>query len=410
MMRFHHTTLDNGLNIVGEQNPAAQSMAAGYFVRTGARDETDEINGVSHFLKHMMFKGTDRRSAEDVNREMDELGARFNAFTSTEDTVYYGWVLPEFQPRILDLLTDMMRPSLRDDDFNIEKNVILEEIARYDDIPPAVGYFEARRRYYGGHPLGNNVLGSPESIKALTRDQMMEYFERRYAPNNLTLTLTGNFDFDAAVEQVATMTQGWGSFETPRDTASPTKASDTHILKNEKFTRAHLIFFAPGPSTQDDSRYAAQVLASAVGDDVGSRLYWALVDPGLVDEASLSHDSEDHAGQYEVYASCAPGQAQEVADTVRGILADVTQNGIADDEIDRSKQKIASGLVLGAETPMGRLNAVGRAWTYRREYVDLDTVTNRLLAVDAAAVDAVLKAYPLDRTFLLGLGPLGALR
>src|ERR1051326_5821240 len=121
MIRYDHMILDNGLNMVGEYKEGAQSMAAGYFVRTGSRDETAAISGCSHFLEHMMFKGTDRRSAEDVNREFDEIGANYNAFTSEENTVYYGAVLPEFQPRVLDLLTDLMRPTLRGDDFDMEK-------------------------------------------------------------------------------------------------------------------------------------------------------------------------------------------------------------------------------------------------------------------------------------------------
>src|ERR671919_156385 len=123
-MTFEQALLPNGLHVVGERNPGARSLAAGYFTRTGSRDETPEVSGVSHFLEHMMFKGSERRSAADVNREFDEIGAQYNAFTSEEYTVYYGSVLPEFQARVLDLLTDLMRPSLRGEDFDVEKNVI----------------------------------------------------------------------------------------------------------------------------------------------------------------------------------------------------------------------------------------------------------------------------------------------
>src|SRR3712207_1496853 len=184
-MRYDRHTLANGLEIVGEHNPAAKSMALGFFTRTCARDETPEVSGVSHFLEHMMFKGSERRSAKDVNREFDEIGARNNAFTSEENTVYYGAVLPEFQDRLLDLLADILRPSLRQEDFQTEKKVILEEIAMYRDRPRFVAFDLARETYHHGHPLGNSVLGSTESISALTRDQMQEYFERRYASNNV---------------------------------------------------------------------------------------------------------------------------------------------------------------------------------------------------------------------------------
>jgi predicted Zn-dependent peptidase len=158
-MQRHLHQLENGLTIVGEHVPSARSLAMGFFVKTGARDETPEVNGVSHFLEHMMFKGTQRRSPEDVNREFDEMGARYNAFTSEENTVYYGNVLPKFQNRLLDLLADMMRPALRDEDFDMEKNVILEEIAMYQDRPQFLVFDLARETYFDNHPLGASILG-----------------------------------------------------------------------------------------------------------------------------------------------------------------------------------------------------------------------------------------------------------
>ena len=158
-MQTHFHQLENGLTLIGEHSPSARSLAAGFFVRTGARDETSEVSGVSHFLEHMMFKGTHRRSPEAVNREFDEMGARYNAFTSEEETVYYGNVLPQFQPRLLDLLGDMMRPALRDEDFDMEKNVILEEIAMYQDRPQFCVFDLARTKYFGSHSLGQSILG-----------------------------------------------------------------------------------------------------------------------------------------------------------------------------------------------------------------------------------------------------------
>src|SRR5690349_16688000 len=220
-MTFLRESLPNGLTVVGEQNTDALSMAAGYFARTGARDESPQVSGVSHFLEHMAFKGSARRSADDVNREFDEIGAQYNAFTSEENTVYYGAVLPEFQTRVLDLLTDMMRPLLRVDDFNMEKNVILEEIALYQDRPRFLAMDLARETYFRGHPLGNRVLGTVESIRALERDQMAEYFRRRYASNNLTLVLTGNYDWEGAVAQVRELTAGWAAAEAPRALSEP---------------------------------------------------------------------------------------------------------------------------------------------------------------------------------------------
>src|SRR6516162_2016575 len=176
MVTFHSHVLSNGLQIIGETSPSARSVALGFFVRTGARDETGEVSGVTHFLEHMVFKGTPRRTALDVNRDFDRIGAHYNAFTSEENTVFYAAILPEYLPQAVDVLADILRPSLRNDDFDMEKNVIIEEIGMYEDQPMWSAYDHAKKHYFVGHPLGNSILGTPESITALTRDQMAAYF------------------------------------------------------------------------------------------------------------------------------------------------------------------------------------------------------------------------------------------
>jgi len=404
-MTFLQTRLDNGLTLIGEHNPSAQSLAVGYFVRTGSRDEEREVMGVSHFLEHMMFKGTDRRSAEEVNREFDELGAQYNAFTSEENTVYYGRVLPEFQTRLLDLLTDMMRPALRQEDFDTEKNVILEEIAMYRDRPVWVAYDAARATYHGDHPLGHFVLGTPESIRNLSREAMLRYFERRYSPTNMTCVLVGNFDWDAAVEQVATMTASWKPFEAPRNLEPPAGNTATRVMTDKKLKQEHLVWLMPGVSAQDESRYVANLLAQIIGDDVGSRFYWELVDPGIAESASLSHDEEDGTGLFSAYVCCEPENVQKVVGIVRHILSEVTEKGVSEEEIERAKQKIASAIVLRAETPMGRLVPVGMSWVYRREYVGVDRAVERYLAVGLSDVRAFLAREPFRRQTVVALGP-----
>src|SRR5580700_9721199 len=198
-MSFHQHVLANGLTIIGEISPSARSVAVGFFVKTGSRDETPAESGVSHFLEHMMFKGTPRRTALEVNLDFDRIGASNNSYTSDENTVYYAAVLPEYLPKALDILADILRPSLRLDDFTTEKEVILEEIGMYDDQPGWVASDNARQIYYAQHPLGNSVLGTNESIKALTRDQMQTYFDRRYAANNIILSVAGNFEWKRLV-------------------------------------------------------------------------------------------------------------------------------------------------------------------------------------------------------------------
>ena len=192
-MPFHSHVLANGLQIIGETGPSARSVALGFFVRTGARDETPEVSGVTHFLEHMVFKGTPRRTALDVNRDFDRIGAHYNAFTSEENTVFYAAILPEYLPQAVDILADILRPSLRDDDFEMEKNVIIEEIGMYEDQPMWSAYDQAKRAYFADHPLANSILGTVESIRGLRREQMHEYFSRRYVAPNITVVAAGHF-------------------------------------------------------------------------------------------------------------------------------------------------------------------------------------------------------------------------
>src|SRR5438105_9122431 len=198
-MTFHQHTLPNGLQLVGEISPSAKSVAVGFFVRTGARDESADVAGVTHFLEHMVFKGTPRRTALDVNRDFDRIGAHYNAFTSEENTVFYAAILPEYIPQAVDILADILRPSLRQDDFDMEKNVIIEEIGMYEDQPMWSAYDHAKRIYFAEHPLGNTILGTAESIRALQREQMHAYLERRYVSQNITVVAAGNFDWESFV-------------------------------------------------------------------------------------------------------------------------------------------------------------------------------------------------------------------
>ena len=181
---FRHATLENGLTVIAETSTDAHTAAVGFFVKTGARDEPRELMGVSHFLEHMAFKGSERRDADAVNRDFDRIGASHNAFTTGELTAFHAHVLPEKLGDATEIIADILRPSLRQADFDEEKGVILEEIAMYDDNPFWRLWESANERYFGAHPLGHRVLGTRETVTALTRDQMQAYFDRRYSASN----------------------------------------------------------------------------------------------------------------------------------------------------------------------------------------------------------------------------------
>lgn len=407
-LRFDTLTLDNGLTIVGELNPRAASVAAGYFVRTGARDEAADVAGVSHFLEHMLFKGTDRRTAADINRSFDELGAQYNAFTSEERTVYYGAVLPERLPQLLDLLSDMMRPALRQDDFDVEKNVILEEIAMYEDRPHFRVFELAGQRFWNGHPLGHSVLGGQASIQALTREQMLAYFQRRYAPSNLALAVSGAYDWEDLTTGVARLTRDWRPYQARRELPPAEPAVGEGRTADGALSRVHAAVFAPGLAATDERRYAAAVLANVLGDDSGSRLFWALVDKGLADSASLGHEASDGAGAFVGYVSAAPERADEVLGSYRRVLLEAQDGALDAEEWRRAQRKLATSLTLRAETPLGRLVSFGAGYQALGRYQSVQELVRAVMSSSVEDGRALLALRPFDRLYLHRLGPDGA--
>jgi len=404
-LSFHQRKLDNGLEIIGEHNPNAKTFAAGYFVKTGSRDETDDISGVSHFLEHMMFKGTERRTAEDINREFDELGANYNAFTSEEQTVYYGAVIADRSAALLDLLSDMVRPSLRQEDFDMEKNVILEEIAMYDDRPNFKVFDQAREHYFSQHTLGNSVLGTTESITALERDQMMQYFEKRYAANNMILCISGNYDWATVQSQIEQVTTTWKSQESERYYPASGGVIGQHSSSEERLHRLHVAVYAPGVSAQSDERYAASILAYCIGGGHGSRIHWALIDKGLVDSASLWHSASDQHGDFSAYLSMEPTKYDEVMEIFRNCLRDVQDKGITSEEWQRAQRKFATGITLGGETPFSRLMSFGRAYQYRQEYMSVKKTVDLVKSTSLADGLQLLESRPFDDLFEYVLKP-----
>jgi predicted Zn-dependent peptidase len=409
-MPFHTTTLPNGLTLIGETLPSARSVAVGFFVRTGSRDETDAESGVSHYLEHMMFKGTPRRSALDVNLDFDRIGASYNAFTSEEITAYYAAVLPEYLPTAVDILTDILRPSLRQDDFDTEKKVILEEIGMYADMPGSAAFDHARIHYFRGHPLGNSVLGTTESVTALTRDQMQAYFDRRYSPSNIVAVAAGKFAWD---DFVSLTTKGCGAWPNvppgPRQLGVVPSPGGVFAIPKEGVAQEQLIVLSTGPDAKSDLRHAAGVLSVAIGDETGSRLYWSIVDPGHADSASCSVDTSEGSGTTCTFVTCEKEAATENLDRIKAVLADVQANGLTDHELAVAKSKIASRVVRGSERPQGRMRSLAGAWLYRGEQSDPDVELAKYDAVTMADVRKVLIQFPLTDITVVGYGPCDSL-
>ncbi|MBA4027865.1 MAG: peptidase M16 [Planctomyces sp.] len=388
---FRAHTLDNGLTIIGEVDDAAHTAAAGFFVRTGARDEPPQIMGVSHFLEHMMFKGTPGRSGEEINRAFDAMGARANAYTSSELTAFHAAVLPEHAPTAIGLLADMLRPALRDEDFAAEKGVILEEIAMYQDDPGWVLYDRAMEEHYGGHPLALRVLGTQQTVGAMRVEQMREYFGARYSSDNTVVALAGRIDFDAAVVQVAGLCGSWRRTGAARAQAHPSLSGRAFRVRQRNISRAYRMSVSEGPGIGSELRYAAFVLAQALGSQDNSRLHWAIVEPGLAEEAEAGYEPRDGIGDLRVFVACQPERLEECWTAVEREI-DALADTLTEDDIARVRARVATGVTVAGERPDGRMHRLGRLWSYLHQYSTLEEELARVGRVSLGDVRDLARA------------------
>jgi predicted Zn-dependent peptidase len=397
-MNPHRTArLANGLEIQAEIDPLAHTAAVGFFVRTGSRDEPAPMMGVSHFLEHMMFKGSERRGAEQVNRDFDELGANHNAFTTNELTAYHAHVLPERAGAVLEILADILRPALRDKDFDEEKGVILEEIAMYADQPFWVGYEAMMEHLYQGHPLAHRVLGTTGTVSALTRDQMAGYFAERYSADNTVLVAAGNIDFDAFVRDAERLCGHWKPSTPTRAHPAWLPRPSEAVLRLKNTARAYILLSMPAPSIQDDRRYAAGILMHVLGGGDGSRLHWALVETGLAEEASSTYDGHDGTGDSTVFAVCDADKVEEIEGILRRELSALV-DGLEEDDLLRARSRIATGAAAASERPNGRMFRLGTLWGYGAEYTPLEEEVERISRVTLDDLRACVAAFPLVPT------------
>ncbi len=403
-VEFKEATLDNGLRVVAEVNPGAHTAAAGIFVRTGARDEAAEQMGVSHFMEHMVFKGTDRWTAEAVNAAFDRMGARHNAATGPEATMFWAHVLPDALPDALDLLAELMRPALREEDFEVERKVILEEIGMYADRPGWRILEQALALYFDDHPLGFRILGTQETVGNLRADQMRAYYEARYGPDNIVVSLAGAIDWEGCVEQIKRHFGDWQPTGAERDTRPPRPADREERATDSNLSRYYEMVLTPGPAAQDDQRYAAAVAANLLGDSDGSRAYWKLVDPGLADDVTVGSEPFDRCGAFIAMATCHP----DVSDRVEGGLLEVLDQAaeeLSEDEVERARNKIAMDLTLQSERPAGRMMSLGHQIIETGERRSLREELDRIRSVDVDEIQGLLRDYPFRPRAVASLGP-----
>jgi predicted Zn-dependent peptidase len=330
----------------------------------------------------------------------------YNAATGEEGTVFYAAVLPEYQERAVRLLADILRPSLRREDFDTEKQVIIEEIRMYEDMPPFGADEKCRAAYFGPHPLGQSVLGSTRSITELDIEAMREYFGRRYGPGNIVLAGTGKIAFDALVATADECCGHWEPGDAGRKAEPATPRHEFRVIQKQAATQQYAVQMAAGPAADADDRYTAKLLATVLGDELGSRLFWELVDPGRAEHASLSHGEYEGAGAMVTYLSCDPDTAADNLRRILDVYRRAESDGVTPAELEQAKSKVRSRIVISSERPRGRLFAVGSDWVQRQEYRSVRDDLDAIAAITLEEMAAVATAYPLSRSTTVTIGPL----
>ena len=405
-MEFHSQVLPNGLTVIAETNPHVHSVGIGFFVKTGSRDETPEVAGVSHFLEHMAFKGFGNMTADDVNQQFDDVGASYNASTSEEVTQFYAAILPEYLPKTFELLSGIIYPSLKEEDFKTEKQVILEEIGMYDDLPGFTVYEQAMAAHFRGHPLGQSILGTPESITALTAAQMRDYHADQYRAGNIILAVAGNTSWEEILELVDQYCAKWPAGGGKRSVFPAKTAPTRHFQLLSNIQQEHVMIMIPAPEAHSPDRYAADILAMIIGDDSNSRMFWDIIDPGHADSADFGYAEYDGSGAFLSYLAGSPEETAANLERIETILKQIAADGITDEELEQAKNKVSSRVVLSSERPMGRLASLGGNWLYREEYRAVKADLETIQSITKDDLDALVKKWPLDLTTVYGLGPL----
>ncbi|GGR11962.1 M16 family metallopeptidase [Deinococcus ruber] len=401
-------TLSSGLRVLLAPDEQAQTVAMGYFVRTGARDEHRSEMGASHFLEHLMFKGSAEVSSAELNARLDALSGSANAFTSDEATVYHAASLPEQAAELLDTLSVLMRPALRSAETETERGVILEEIAMYADQPESRVFDALRSHYWGEHALGHQVLGTEQTVAALTPEVLRRNFEERYGTLSITLVVCGQFGAATVLAQAERLSADWPRTPFERRLAPHTPTPGLHLLPDAALGRVHVALAMPGIPVGHPLREAAAVLSEIVGGENG-RLYWALLDTGLADGADLGHAEYQETGVFEGGFSCDPARAGAALEVFKSTLQDVQRQGVTAAEVRRAARKLAVSTLLRAETPQGQLFGLGMEFLALGRVVEVQEAVERVAGVTPDDVAALLALRPFDLQVTVALGQPDAL-
>ncbi|MEU7283242.1 pitrilysin family protein [Streptomyces sp. NPDC045431] len=409
------TTLPGGLRIVTETLPSVRSATFGIWAHVGSRDETPALNGATHYLEHLLFKGTRTRSALDISSAIDAVGGEMNAFTAKEYTCYYARVLDTDLPLAIDVVCDMLTGSLiLQDDVDAERGVILEEIAMTEDDPGDVVHDLFAKTMFGETPLGRPVLGTVDTIEALTADRIRRFYKKHYDPTHLVVAAAGNVDHATVVRQVRRAFEKAGALTrtdaapvAPRDGRRAIRTAGRVDVVSRRTEQAHVVLGMPGIARTDDRRWALGVLNTALGGGMSSRLFQEVREKRGLAYSVYSYTSAfADCGLFGVYAGCRPSQVHDVLRICRDELDRVAHEGLSDDEIERAIGQLKGSTVLGLEDTGALMNRIGKSELCWGDQMSVDDMLAQMAAVTPDDVRDVAAELLGQRPSLSVIGPL----
>jgi predicted Zn-dependent peptidase len=383
--------LNNGLRVVLEKIPTCRSVSFGIWVKTGSRFEDEDNNGISHFIEHMLFKGTEKYSAKAIAEEFDAIGGNVNAFTSKEYTCYYAKVLDQHLPIALDILSDMYFNSLlKAEDLMKEKNVILEEISMYEDTPDDLVHDLIAKAAYNHHPLGYSILGKESNLIAMQPDDLRTYMQEHYHIGNTVISLAGNID-DSVMDLIEHYFGGFTNHKEEASTLAP-QFLGQQIFRKKKTEQNHICLSLPGCSLQDKQLFAMILLNNVIGGGMSSRLFQEIREErGLAYSIYSYHAAHADSGMFTIYAGTAPKQTEEVLDVTMNVLQDIIDKSMSESELSKGKEQLKGSLILSLESTSSRMNRMGKNELMLGKHYSLDEIISRIEAVQMSDIRQLTK-------------------
>ena len=405
---FNSTTLDNGVRVVSERIPSVRSIAVGAWLAAGSRDEAPEASGISHFIEHMVFKGTRRRRMHHIAQRMEAVGGYLNAFTSKEYTCYYARGLDEHLERALDVVLDLViDPTLPEREVEKEKEVVVEEMKMYEDAPEDLIFDRFESVLYPHHPLGRPVLGVPETVRSFSRDQLFDYIDDHYAPNRLVVAVAGNIEHDAIVRQVERLTRELDREPTPIHRAPANGYAAEEQIEHRPIQQAHLVIGTRAPGMTDPRRTVLTTLNTLLGGGMSSRLSQNIREKygycyNIYSFANMLSDT----GDFGVYMGTDATKVDRSRKLIQRELDKLAQTPVSARSLTQAKNQLKGSLMLGLESMSNRMMRLGRIELTFGRYFSLDEIIASIDAVTAEEVrDLAAELFAPDRLSTVAILP-----